>query len=447
MARGGARPNPIPTTPEQLAETLRTEAQGRTLTGERLDQIVRGYVAASDPGGDINAQIREQAETVLQQWLRGQGGAHAPIGLAMAPGAAQSARSALYSTTAPGVAADGIFDTVGELFAGVHPKANQYDADLQAKLGRLKNATSSTVPSEGGFLIPETMRSDLLMMSLETSIVRPKATVVPMSSLRVPVPAVDDTSHVNSVFGGVVGFWTEEGAALVESSGSFGRVVLDAKKLTAYVEAPNELVADAPAFGAFINRALPQAISFYEDKAFLGGSGVGEPLGVLNGPGVITVTRAAVDVIDFPDVVNMFSRMLPASLSRAVWVASIDTLPQLLTLHAEPVAGQPVSPLVWMNNGSVAGAPPMTLFGRPIVFSENVPKLTEPGALSFVDFAYYLIGDRQAMELRASEHLRFNVDKTAYRIIERCDGRPWISNPLTPANQSATISPYVTIAT
>jgi HK97 family phage major capsid protein len=111
------------------------------------------------------------------------------------------------------------------------------------------------------------------------------------------------------------------------------------------------------------------------------------------------------------------------------------------------VAGQPVSPLLWLNNGSVADAPAMTLLGRPVIFSEQVPKLTEPGALNFIDFAYYLIGDRQAAEARSSEHLRFNEDRTAYRIIERVDGRPWLNSPITPANNSATLSPFVTIGT
>jgi HK97 family phage major capsid protein len=175
--------------------------------------------------------------------------------------------------------------------------------------------------------------------------------------------------------------------------------------------------------------------------AFLAGTGVGEPLGVLGAPGRIEITRAAGDLIDFPDVVAMFSRMLPDSLGRAVWVASIDTLPQLLTLHAEPVAGQPVSPLIWMNNGSVAGAPPFSIFGRPLILTEKVP------TISFVDFGYYLLGDRMTATMMASEHYRFQQDKTAIRVIERVDGRPWITTPLTPKNGSATLSPYVTVGT
>ena len=150
----------------------------------------------------------------------------------------------------------------------------------------IQNSYGSEVPGDGGFLIPEELRSDILQVALETAVVRPRATVIPMSSLRVPIPMIDDTSHSSSILGGVVGYWTEEAAGLTESQASFGRVVLDAKKLTAYAEVPNELLMDAPAFEGFFSGTFPKAISWFEDVAFLTGTGTGEPQGYINSPGV-----------------------------------------------------------------------------------------------------------------------------------------------------------------
>ena len=66
------------------------------------------------------------------------------------------------------------------------------------KWKKIQNSSASVVPADGGFLIPEELRSDLLSIALEDSIVRRRATVIPMSSLAVPIPSVDETSRVSS---------------------------------------------------------------------------------------------------------------------------------------------------------------------------------------------------------------------------------------------------------
>jgi hypothetical protein len=51
------------------------------------------------------------------------------------------------------------------------------------------------------------------------------------------------------------------------------------------------------------------------------------------------------------------------------------------------------------------------------------------------------------MQSMSSEHYKFQNDKTAFRVIERLDGRPWIQSPITPHNNStATLTPFVQLA-
>jgi HK97 family phage major capsid protein len=101
---------------------------------------------------------------------------------------------------------------------------------------------------------------------------------------------------------------------------------------------------------------------------------------------------------------------------------------------------------VYIQNGTQG--PPMTILGRPLIVSEKIPKLTDPNALTFVDLGYYLLGDRQAMQFETSPHYKFANDQTAVRIIERVDGRPWLSSALTPKNGSSnTLSPFVGLST
>ncbi len=100
---------------------------------------------------------------------------------------------------------------------------------------------------------------------------------------------------------------------------------------------------------------------------------------------------------------------------------------------------------IWLNNG-VQG-PPMTILGRPVIFTEKAPGLLgDLGDISFVDFGFYLIGDRQVMSAMSSPHFKFQNDQTAYRIIQRVDGRPWLQSAVTPQNNGPTLSPFVQLA-
>jgi len=96
---------------------------------------------------------------------------------------------------------------------------------------------------------------------------------------------------------------------------------------------------------------------------------------------------------------------------------------------------------VWLNNG-VQG-PPMTILGRPVIFTEKAPVLGDAGDLTFVDLSYYLVGDRQMMTATSSPHFKFQTDETAFKVISRVDGRAWLNSAITPKNGGPTLSPIV----
>jgi HK97 family phage major capsid protein len=451
---GGVDPDrlTIPTNQAALEEMLTDSAKMQRVFAqpEAFGEFITNY-ARNTHARDLSiaTQVKEQTEQILANWLRD----NQPDGvdrIDLTPKAVVqtgSARNHIHNPRAMGAVLDREFKNSAEYFQTIWHNANR-TADMQAKLTRVRNAFSSTVPSEGGFLIPEVLRSELLAVALEQSVVRQRARVIPMETLRVPFPAVDSTSNVSSVYGGVVGYWTEEGAALTASQAAFSRIVLDAKKLTAYTEVPNELISDsAISFQAFLDQIFPEALNFYEDIAFLKGSGVGEPQGALEAGNTAIVEVAkesgqAADTVVWENLVKMYARMLPGSLDRAVWVVSPDVFPELATMSLSVGTG---GSAIWLNNG-VQG-PPMTILGRPVVVTEKAPGvLGDKGDISFVDFGFYLIGDRQVMSAMSSPHFKFQNDQTAYRIIQRVDGQPWLQSPCTPQNNSDPLSPFVQLA-
>jgi HK97 family phage major capsid protein len=450
-----------PTNPrnaDELAEMLAdpTKAKDVVASPESLKDFITAYAnKAQGEGTDLQRQVDEAVQAGFANFLRenGAGDIKRPDLRAATPdpyaAASKSAQAkGLYNRKALGAQVDDLFENSGEFFHTIwRGNTARTSAENQTKLERLRNF-SSDVPADGGFLIPETLRSELLRVALETAVVRPRARVVPMESLRVPFPAIDSTTNSGSVYGGITTYWTEEGGRLNSSKPRFGRIVLDAKKLTAYTEIPSELLTDSLiSLSMFVDQMFPEALAFAEDQAFLTGDGVGEPLGILNGSAAISVTRATSSEINFVDVINMYSRMLPQSISRSVWLAAPDAFPQLAQMALTQGTDGIASPAMWMTGGQAIDGPPISLMGRPVIFTEKVPAMGSAGDLSLVDFGFYLIGDRQAMQAKQSEDFKFDTDEVAFRVIERLDGRPWLQSAITPANGSAsTLSPIVKLA-
>lgn len=311
---------------------------------------------------------------------------------------------------------------------------------------RLKAALNETDPGGGGFLVPDQFIAQLMMIALEMAIIRPRAFNLPMSGPYVKIPAIRDTSHASTLFGGVQAYWTAEAATLTESEPVFRQIALIAKKLTGYTAVSNEMLADSSiSLEPLLQRMFGEALAFWEDLAFIEGTGVGQPQGLLTAPCVVSVpkeTGQAATTIVAENLDKMYSRMLPSSLSRAVWIAHNDIFPQLASLSRSVGAG---GNTVWMSN--IAGAPPATIYGRPVIFTEKCKTLGTTGDIYFADLSYYIIGQRQNMEMAASPHVLFTSDQTAYRFIERLDGMPWLDSAITPRNGSNTLSPIVKLDT
>ena len=335
---------------------------------------------------------------------------------------------------------DGQFKNFGEFLSSIAPGTISRGMDNRLKvLGEGQG-------DQGGFLVPEQFTLQLLSLALEEAVVRPRAFRLPMSSLNLSLPTIVDTTHATNVFGGVRGYWTPESGSYTSSEPSFGRVTLTAKKLTAYTSAANELLADsAISLEALLMRLFPQALAYFEDDSFINGIGGGQPVGIINADALITVakeTGQAATTITAENVDKMYSRMLPSSRARAVWLAHPDTLPQIVAMSRSVGTG---GSSVMMNN--MSGAAPASIYGRPLIMTEKCQTLGTAGDIFFVDLGYYVIGDRQTLSMTASPHVRFQNDETVWRFTSRLDGRPWLESALTPRNGSNTLSPFVNLAT
>lgn len=391
------------------------KAENRDLTDEeaaRFEELEQKIVALD---GEIEkAKAREERETKVRARVEG-----------LKSVAVHIPRSGVGKRDKD----DGGFQNISEFIAAVR---------FGDPLGRITAEMRMDVGESGGFAVPEQFRDELLQLTPEEAVVRPRATVIPPGTppdAKLTIPALD---HSRGMFGGVAVQWIAEGAQKPETDAKLVEIVLEPHEVAAHVVVTDKLLRNWQAAGTVIRNLLRGAIASAEDVAFLTGNGTGKPLGVLNGTGAIAVNRATANQIQYVDIVNMLAKMLPDSLGRAVWVANQSTLPQLMQLKDD--AGN----LIFIRGDATRGIAD-TLAGLPIRWTGRTPALGQKGDLVLVDFRYYLIKDGSGPFVAASEHVYFRENKTVIKVYWNVDGKGWVASPLTLEDGITQASPYVVL--
>jgi len=298
------------------------------------------------------------------------------------------------------------------------------------------------IGASGGFLVPLQQMTTVLQVPGPTAVVRPRATIVPMTARQIQWPVLDQTTTTSGRphwYGGVLAYWTEEGEYKDETQPSFRQINLVAHKLVTYTEASDELLADsAQSLEALLASLYRGAITWYEEEAFINGTGAGQPLGVVQPAcaATIAVARAVAGAIGLNDLVNMLEAFHG---SDGIWLCNRRGLSNLMLLNG------PAANPSYVFMPSARDAMPSTLFGYPLFFNEHCPALGTRGDIILADWRMYLVGDRQAFTIDASKHYRFRYDLTSWRGVHRVDGQPWLSAPLTWSDGLTQTSPFVVL--
>ena len=218
-------------------------------------------------------------------------------------------------------------------------------------------------------------------------------------------------------------------------------------KLIGLCYSTDELLQDSPALESWIKSAFPNEFGFKLDEAIVNGNGVGQPMGIMNSGSMISVAaeagQGAATVVP-ENIHKMFSRMLPKSVLKAKWYINQEVWPQLFSMVL-PVgtAGVPV----FMPPGGISSSPYGTLMGRPIMPIEQCQALGTAGDIIFADLSHYYLADKSGIQSDSSIHVQFVTDETAFRFVYRVDGQPKVNSPITPFKGTATLSPFVNLAT
>jgi HK97 family phage major capsid protein len=297
----------------------------------------------------------------------------------------------------------------------------------------------------GGYTVPPEYSQRIAALIAERSIFRPQALVLPAQAATLQVPYLDVTTAQaagqSPFFGGFKLSWTGEAQARTESEPQFKQMELRAWELSGYLTISRPLLDDGSgeALETFLVQLVGECSAWTEDYAFLQGSGVGQPQGIIGAAATLTVSRNTSSQVVYSDVATMISKLPPASLEFACWAHSPSTIPQLMQLKDGS------NRAVFLAAGQAPdGRGKWSLCGMPAYCTEKLPALGTRGDLVLFDPRFYAIMER-GMLISASEHVSFLKNQVVIRVVRRVDGQPRLDKAIALADGSTTCSPSVVL--
>lgn len=331
----------------------------------------------------------------------------------------------------------------GQVAAGAAAGSIDQRLNIQAATG-----LSEGVLSEGGALVQTDFATELLRRTYQTALVASRCRKIPISANAngLKMNAIAETSRATgSRWGGIQAYWAAEAGVKTASKPEFRQMELDLKKLIGLCYATDELLQDTTALESIISMAFAEEFGWMVDDAVVNGTGAGMPLGIMPSPCLVSVAAEngqANATIVAENVENMYSRLWAPSIPNAAWLINQNCWPQIFQLsHAVGTGGVPM----FIPAGGLTGSPNGTLLGRPIIPIEQCQTLGTTGDIILGDFGQYLLIDKGGIQSASSIHVRFVYDESVFRFVYRVDGQPTWNSALTPANSTATLSPFVVL--
>lgn len=317
------------------------------------------------------------------------------------------------------------------------------------------------VDSLGGFLIPDQFAGGILEKMYNTgellSRVKSDGMLLPLAGNTIKLPRVDESSRATgSRAGGVRGYWVGETAAVPDGTPKVGQLTLTLHKAGALGYITEEMLEDATASGAFLERLLTQELLFTVEDSIVNGNGGNKPLGLLAANCAVSVdkvTNQTGATVWGDNLTAMWARLFAPLRKTAIWLVNQSVEPFLFSATLAGRFGSESTsvdgiPLYYPAGSLLNQGKYGILMGRPVIPVEYTKAVGTVGDIILWDPASYVLAEKSGGGIRtaSSIHVRFLTDEMTFRAIYRVDGQPTWDQALTPFDAGDTLSPIVTIA-
>ena len=280
---------------------------------------------------------------------------------------------------------------------------------LKSNFRQVSNVLQEGIDPQGGYLVPDEYDSRLIDILTEENVMRTLGTRITTSG----------EHKINIAATKPAAAWIEEGGTLTFGDATFDQIILDAHKLHVAIKVTEELLYDN-AFNLenYILTQFGKALSNAEEDAFINGTGIGQPLGILaeTGGAQVGVTSASSTKVTADEIINLVYSLKRPYRKNAVFLANDVCVAELRKLKDNN--GQ----YLWQP--SLQAGEPDRVLGYKVYTSPYFPVPTAGGtAVAFGDFSYYNIGDRGTRSFAELKELFAGNGMIGFVAKERVDGK------------------------
>lgn len=317
-----------------------------------------------------------------------------------------------------------------------------HDVRLQAA------ATGAGTQSDSqlGFAVPAEVAPGIERTMFESGKILGRVDARSITGNTISYNVFSETSRADgSRQGGVLGYWVDEGTAPTASMFKLSRMELKLRKVGALGVMTDELIADAVGLGGELEASFERELVFQVENKIIRGNGASAPLGILNAPCLVSVTKdtgQTAATITTTNLANMWARFPDSSEANGVWLVNKQTRTQLDNLFT-PVGTSGVAPR-FVNYGPKNV---LSMYGAEVVTCEYPEALGTVGDIVLADLKQYRLIRKGGVEQASSMHVYFSQGEQAFRAFYRVDGQPTPRAAITPFKGSGTQSPFVVVAT
>ena len=280
---------------------------------------------------------------------------------------------------------------------------------MRTNFRQISNVLQEGIDPQGGYLVPDEYDKRLIDILTEENVMRTLGTNITTSG----------EHKINIAATKPAAAWIEEGGTLTFGDATFDQIILDAHKLHVAIKVTEELLYDN-AFNLenYILTQFGKALSNAEEDAFINGTGVGQPLGILaeTGGAQVGVTSASSTKVTADEIINLVYSLKRPYRKNAVFLANDVCVAELRKLKDN--TGQ----YLWQP--SLQAGEPDRVLGYKVYTSPYFPVPTAGGtAVAFGDFSYYNIGDRGTRSFAELKELFAGNGMIGFVAKERVDGK------------------------
>lgn len=284
--------------------------------------------------------------------------------------------------------------------------------------------------AKGGFLAPKEFVQEMIEGITEWSPIRRLARVIQTSFTSVMMPK--RTGQFAAV-------WTSEAGTRSETTGlTFGMEELPTHEFYALVDVSQQLLEDS-VFNveAYLRKEMMEQFAVAEAAAFMTGTGVGKPWGVVSDTAITDTNSGSNGDFDADDLIDLLYSLKQGYVNNATWMFNYTTLRKIRKLKSNneyiwsPAATYPNN----IVNG-LAG----TILGQPFLLAPEMANTGTTGNVSVIcgDFrSGYLIVDRVQMQIMRDPYTQSTSGNIRFIARKRVGGQVVLAEAINRLKESA----------